>query len=610
MQYYLTALSGPHKGRLWVMDETGLLLGRDVSCDVQLTDTVVSRHQCRVILREKQLRLEDTGSRNPTLVNGIPVTQATLCAGDTLTLGHCTFLVSTTTPQATEVKAKTDLDLTASWDKDSPVLVHVEEARQQVIFRPTNLSDLVFLYDLTWDLSRQSTCDAFWEAVARQIRKRFQPEHFGIAFLFGENDVVFDTLSMEAGGAARQAMLSIARECAKGTPGILRPGMIKADGHKQRLFTMAAPLVAGDLCLGILVLQTRTPHGIYDEEDLKMLVLLAGSSAPILYTLEHEDQLVQENARLRAISGESDQLLGSSRKMGHVREQLRRATRSNLHVLITGETGTGKELAARMLHAQSIQHNKPFVVVNCAAIPKDLFESELFGYRKGAFTGATSNMPGLLSQAHNGILFLDEIGDLTLENQARILRVAEQGTFRPLGGKEEIRLSIRIIAATNHDLEAAITAGQFRADLFHRLSGYRIQLPALREHPEDIPALTLHFIDLARNAGKRLVKGISPEAIAVLTNQPWQGNVRELRNCVMRAMAASKSEILQVRDFTDLPAQSATTDDETMLSLAEVEKRHIKTVINHCRGNLKVSSEILQIARSTLYKKLSEYNIE
>ncbi|OQB29017.1 MAG: Transcriptional regulatory protein ZraR [Candidatus Hydrogenedentes bacterium ADurb.Bin179] len=387
--------------------------------------------------------------------------------------------------------------------------------------------------------------------------------------------------------------------------------MVVLDGHKQRLFTMAAPLIVGDSCLGALVVQTHTPKGVYDEEDLKLLVLLAGSAAPILYIFEDKDELESDNMRLRALAGEGDTLVGSSRTMGALRKQLRYAAKTLLNVLLTGETGTGKEVAARMVHALSLRHDRSFVVVNCAAIPRDLFESEFFGYRKGAFTGALQDKPGLLAGAHGGTLFLDEVGDLSLENQARILRVVEQGTFRPIGGEEEICLSLRIVAATNKNLKAGVDAGIFRADLYHRLAAYQMEMPPLRDHREDIPTLVLHFIEQLQCQGKAPINGVAPEALENLRRRAWPGNVRELRNAVQRAMALSRGPILQSRDF---PLQSLTVagtgGPPVILSLAEVEKYHIKTVIDACGGNLKAAAESLGIARSTLYKKISEYDIE
>ena len=601
MQYYLTALSGPYKGRLWAIDEPGLSLGRDASCDICLMDPVVSRHQCRVLVREDLVFLEDTGGRNPALVNGAVATDAALKPGDTIALGGSLFLVSAAADSAA-LPGAAPLDATARWDKDSPVLLNLEEARQQVDLRPNSLFDLVYLYDLTRVLGRCASRDAFLEVLEGQVRERFRPR---------DDRMVFPYDAQAETTAPGSVPNDIARECLAQGQGILRPGMVEGKDGKQRNFTMAAPLVAGDLCLGALAVQTHTPLGVYDEDDLKLLVLLAGAAAPILYALEHQDQLASDNARLRALLGESDTLVGGSRKMGHLRGVLRKAAKTNLNVLILGETGTGKELAARTIHALSGRHGAPFVVVNCAAIPRDLFESELFGYKKGAFTGADQDKPGLLSLAHGGTLFLDEVGDLSLENQARILRVVEQGAFRPIGGGDEVCASLRIVAATNKDLDRSLAEGTFRDDLYHRLSGCQITMPRLDDHPEDIPELVLHFIDLARRGCTHGVSGVSPEAIDALKGRPWPGNVRELRNCVLRALMSSRGPILQERDFPDQGLSFGITPDTAAvtLSLVELEKRHIKAVIDQCRGNLKAAAEVLGIARSTLYNKISEYGI-
>jgi len=562
------------------------------------------------MLRDEAVFLEDTGSRNPILVNGVPVKNGLLHVGDTLALGRNTFLVSDLQASVAPSDMDIPLDATAAWDKDSPILLRLEEARQQVDLRPNSLADLVLLYDVTRELSSQPSRESFLAVLERHVRERFRPLRYGVAFPQGENDFYFPKQDETGSNSLVQAMQAIARECLTDTPGLLRPGMVVLDGHKQRLFTMAAPLLAGDMRLGVVVVQTHTPVGVYDEDDLKLLVLLAGSAAPILYILEDKDLLESDNTRLRALAGESNTLIGPSRKMGTVRKQLRTAAKASLNVLLTGETGTGKEVAARMVHALSARHGKPFVVVNCAAIPRELFESELFGYRKGAFTGATGDKPGLLASAHGGTLFLDEVGDLSPENQARILRVVEQGTFRPVGGKEEISLSLRIIAATNKDLLRCVDAGSFRADLYHRLAAYHVVMPPLCEHKEDIPALVLHFIEQLQRQGKRPIEGIAPEALEALRRRGWPGNVRELRNCVQRAMAVSRGPVLQERDFLHQTDVGLGAEGTTTLDLAEMEKRHIKAVIDAHQGNLRAAAESLGIARSTLYKKISEYDIE
>lgn len=612
MRYYLAAVSGMHKGRLWPVEATGLLLGRDGACDICLMDPVVSRSQCRILLRDGQVRLEDAGGSNPALVNGAAVKAALLNAGDTVSLGRNLFLVTDDAKEPAASDGVVNPEPTAAWDKDSPVLLNIHEARQQVDLRPNSLSDLVFLYDVTRELSRQSSRNDFLLNLQRHIEECFHPQAYRAAFPYGEKEMAFYDMAGRADNDAGQAIENVARDCLKQGVGILQPGMTRRQGQKQRVFTMGAPMRAGNTLMGALVLQTHSPAGVFDEDDLKLLVLLAASAAPVLYTIENRDLLAQENARLRAISGESDHLVGSSRKMEQVRARVHTAARTTLNVLIAGETGTGKELAAHLLHSCSAQQNKPFVVVNCASLPQSLFESELFGYCRGAFTGAVADTPGLLSLAHGGILFLDEIGDLSLENQGSILRVVEQGVFRPLGGTKEIQLCIRVAAATNKNLNACIEQNTFRADLFHRLNGFGISMPPLREHREDIPALTMHFLEQSRVWGKHPVRGIAPEALALLRERPWPGNVRELRNCILRAVGGAQEDILQLRDFPDLPAVSAPVPpgEEIVFRIADMEKRHIKAVIDHCRGNLKTAAAALGIARSTLYNKISEYHIE
>ncbi len=388
-------------------------------------------------------------------------------------------------------------------------------------------------------------------------------------------------------------------------------------GKRPDMSFICVPIKAEQEVLGSLSADRPYAEDIDLQQDLRLLTIISSMVAQAVRlrrTLQEEQaRLSEENERLRAELRDRFRpanIVGNSHEMQNVYDQIAQVSKSAASVLIEGETGTGKELAARAIHRQSAQRTKPFVVVNCAAIPRDLFESTLFGHVKGAFTGATADTPGLLALAHGGILFLDEVGDLSLDNQARNLRVVEEGAFRTVGGQTEVRLHIRVVAATNHKLEARIAEGAFRADLFHRLSGYQIHMPPLREHTQDIPALVLHFIEQARAWGKHPITGIAPEALEALCARSWPGNVRELRNCVLRAVAVSRNEVLQARDFPVLPAEGLPMGDAALLSLAEIEKRHITAVIDHFRGNLKAAAESLQIARSTLYNKISEYDIE
>ena len=255
-------------------------------------------------------------------------------------------------------------------------------------------------------------------------------------------------------------------------------------------------------------------------------------------------------------------LVGESESLEAALRSIQRAAEFPSHVLILGENGTGKELAAQAIHGKSLRKNKELVVLNAAAVSRELLESEWFGHEKGAFSGAVGQKTGVFELAHRGTLFLDEIGDIPLEVQPKLLRVIEYGTFRRLGGTEQIGVDVRIIAATNKDLPAAVRRGEFREDLYHRLSIVKIRMPALRERRDDIPILARHFISTMGSMGKAEadkpnVTGISPEGLAFLCGYHWPGNVRELKNVIARGVAFASGETIQVDDlqvdFLDLP---------------------------------------------------------
>ena len=370
-------------------------------------------------------------------------------------------------------------------------------------------------------------------------------------------------------------------------------------------------MTAGRSKVGVLALQTAPPHGAYDEDDLMLLVLLAQSVAPLIHVVNDLEQLRLDNERLRVRAHESQTLVGESRAIRSVRGGAAQAARSSLNVLITGETGTGKELVARLIHARSSRRTLPLVVANCAAIPRELFPSVFFGHKKGAFTDASEATVGLVAQAHGGILFMDEIGDLSLENQARSLRVIETGRFRRVGAEEETDVDLRVIAATNIDLPAALKSGAFRRDLYHRLNGFEIHIPPLRKRPSDIPILAEHFFQMGREQGKRPLSGIAPEAMELLQSRSWPGNVRELRNCIEHAIAVAREDMIRPEEVADVAAVAPSEEqEEEPLSLDEAEKQHIIQVLRQCKGSVSKAAKVLRVGRSTLYRKLASHGIE
>ena len=303
------------------------------------------------------------------------------------------------------------------------------------------------------------------------------------------------------------------------------------------------------------------------------------------------------------------EIVGSSEKMRRVFELVAKVADTSTNVLILGESGTGKELIARSLHFNSARSAKPFLAVNCGALPESLLESELFGHTKGAFTGAIADKKGLFRSAEGGTLFLDEIGEMPMALQVRLLRALQEHEVTPVGSSTPQKFDARIVAATNRDLEKEVVAGNFREDLFYRLNVIEISLPPLRERPEDIPALVRHFISKSAASQNTVAKPIGEGAMDALRNYGWPGNVREMENCIERAFILSGDEI----DVESLPpkirsAAGSTAANADSTSLESVERRHILDTLASVHDDKVAAAKLLGIDLSTLYRKLKRYD--
>jgi two-component system response regulator HydG len=327
--------------------------------------------------------------------------------------------------------------------------------------------------------------------------------------------------------------------------------------------------------------------------------------------------LREEVKSLRRAVAEStrwDEVIGASLAMKRVHDLLERIADSDTTVLVTGETGTGKEVVARALHARSRRKTAPFVPINCGAIPESLLESELFGHVKGAFTDARSARPGLFVQAKGGTVFLDEIGDMPREMQVKLLRALQERKARPVGGDQEVDLDVRVIAATNRDLEDAVHEGRFREDLFYRLNVINLALPPLRARGNDVLLLAQHFLEHFATRADKKVTGLSSGAAEKLLAYAWPGNVRELQNCMERAVALTRFEQLTVDDLPEKIRDHrrshvlVTSDDPSeLVPMEEVERRYVLRVLESTGGNKSVAAQILGFDRKTLYRKLERY---
>lgn len=343
-----------------------------------------------------------------------------------------------------------------------------------------------------------------------------------------------------------------------------------------------------------------------DMQRLRVLVMKALEVQAVIAE-NHELRL-----RLQKRS-EPSLLLGVSENVRSVLRAVDEVAQSDVTVLIEGESGTGKELVARSIHLKSRRSERPFISVNCAALPEQLLEAELFGHVKGAFSGALANKPGRFQLADGGTLLLDEIGDLSPKGQGDLLRVLEDGTFRMVGGTELVRVNVRVLAATNKHLQEAVTAGEFREDLFYRLQVLPIQMPPLRERAEDIPILITDFLAHFLAKHKRRRKQMSAEAIQICQRFPWPGNVRQLRNTIERLVIMHRGSTIEAADLPDFLRahdQSATTVTvRPGMSLAEVEKLLIRQTLTHVTDNREAAAKALGISRRTLQYKLKQYGL-
>jgi len=330
--------------------------------------------------------------------------------------------------------------------------------------------------------------------------------------------------------------------------------------------------------------------------------------------------LTREVQRLQRAVDESrrfDELLGASPAMKEVYDLLERVGESESTVLVSGESGTGKELVARALHRRSKRSAGPFVAINCAAMPEQLLESELFGHTKGAFTDARSARPGLFVQAKGGTIFLDEIGDMPVGLQPKLLRALQERTVRPVGGDTETPIDVRVVAASNRDLETAIEERKFREDLYYRINVIHVELPPLRARGADVILLATHYLEHFAAQSQKDVRSLDPEAAEKLSAYAWPGNVRELANCMERAVALTRNESIgvadlpeKIRSYRTSHVLVAATDPTELVPMEEVEKRYILRVLEAVGGNKTLAAQVLGLDRKTLYRKLDRYGSE
>ncbi len=611
MSYSLVVLNGSQSGSTLQLDGDPevVTIGRHISNDLQLDDDRASRMHARLTQRGGRWHLEDCGSLNGTHINSQPVQQTLLEPGDLIRIGDriVLFVDNDSKEHSTDVQTAVFRATTmmgkhpGSNGSGSLVEQSVSESISRVVRDSAVLCKLANLLHQHTDAEVliRSAIDALVDGIDADVVTVWLVAADGrlrSAGNFGE--------SQEA-----HLLASLAVEKNKAIL-IDDPHNSDDDSVTDSPATigmaLAVPIPGPQSCRGAIECHRTPKRGPFVRSDLDFSVVVAHQAGLALENLEHRERLELANAELRRRVASQNRLVGSSEAMKQVLESIARVGPAGSTVLILGESGTGKELVARSIHDMSRHSAGPYVTVNCAAFSESLLESELFGHEVGAFTGADRRYVGQFERAHRGTIFLDEVGEMSLACQSKLLRVLEGHPFQRLGGDEEIRVDVRVIAATHRNLPEMIEEKKFRDDLYYRLRVIDVKMPRLCDRGDDVIELASMFVDTFGSQMGRGPLRLSDEAMEVLRSYNWPGNVRELKNAVERAVVLGQSEEVKSADF-GLPVTTQTRSAQgEMISLKEAELRHIQYVLERCNGNKTQACRILGIGRATLYSKLEE----
>jgi Nif-specific regulatory protein len=368
---------------------------------------------------------------------------------------------------------------------------------------------------------------------------------------------------------------------------------------------LAAPIMSQDKTLGVIYLEASDPRVVFDREHLRLATALGGILGMPMENARRLEWLEAENRRLQESIDLEHDMVGAGSRMREVFQLVSKVAPTASTVLIRGESGTGKELVARAIHRNSPRAGQPFVAINCAALTETLLESELFGHEKGAFTGAIAQKQGKLEMAHRGTLFLDEVGELPQAFQTKLLRVLQEREFERVGGARTIRVDVRLIAATNRDLESAIACNAFRKDLYYRLNVVSLAMPPLRDRREDIPLLARHFVAKHGKKANRRLAGLSPEALDCLQAYDWPGNVRELENLIERAVVLGSTELIVPEDLPEAVLEAPVASEPPggyHQTVREEKKRAILAALSQSGGNYTEAAKLLGVHPNYLHR--------
>jgi Nif-specific regulatory protein len=597
MPAVLIGTNGPLSGQSIPLADGETSLGRSPACEVAIPDPSVSRRHC-VIRRagNGHFEIEDLDSYNGTFVNGLRVRGHLLADGAEIMVGEIAFVFRLSWGAGTNsAVVRGGLENPQSLTVCAPDVPLARETN--AVSRVGEVARTVqelYLHDAGED--RGEVEQRLFRAICELI-----PSGRAAMFLLdGGNPAPFAGYAGPVSGSVA-APESVLREIAEARA--VRAGQIGESSY------LAGPIMVSERAIGVLYLDSGGSARDYLDGDIQMITALGQVLGLAIENARDLELLRAENVQLRAENSAERPMVGSSPPMAALFDAIAKVAPGQSTVLIRGESGTGKELVARAIHRNSLRAQRPFVPVNCAAIAESLLESEFFGHEKGAFTGAYAQRKGKFEQANGGTVFLDEVSELSPMLQAKLLRVLQEHEFERVGGSHTVRVDIRVIAATNRDLEEAIKNGSFRQDLFYRLNVVPLRIPPLRQRREDIPLLASFFIRKFSEQTGRHVAGLSREARTLLTAYEWPGNVRELQNVMERAVVMGSSEVVTPDDLcellTDSYIESALAEAGFHAAVRGYRRRLITEALERAAGNIPKAAADLRLHPNYLHRLIT-----
>jgi Nif-specific regulatory protein len=625
----IVGIAGPFNGMTLALTDEEISVGREPSNKLWAADSAMSRRHCAIVKQEDgRFLLSDLGGRNGTRVNGEKVEKHELCHRDQISVGNSTLVFLLGNEETITERNPLELDDTtveedvvASLRPEDSSYLHPERASGQpkVERLAADLSTVLKIATHIGGIRNEGGLQ--WQLLG-MLFDVVPAQRAAILFFDGAGEIASSAAWDRLHGpevAVRVSRTLLKKITAERTGLLLdnikrspvgQAASLQSAGVKSAL---CVPLLVADRVSGVIYLDTRSPENPFDGDHLQLITAVAGLISLAWENVRHLEKLREENKYLQEEINLNHELVGDSPRMRALYELIRRVAATDSTVLIQGESGTGKELVARAVHNSSSRADGPFVAVNCAAITETLLESELFGYEKGAFTGAVAQKKGKVELANGGTLFLDEIGEFAVALQAKLLRVLQEREFERVGGTRPMKIDVRFVAATNRGLLQAVEAGTFRRDLYHRLNVVSITLPALRERAEDISLLADYFVAKASRKCRMRPKSISPEAQACLLSYDWPGNVRELEHAMERALVLGSSDRILPEDlpaeiFESAPGEPSSSNFQSVVK--EQKKQVVQKAMQQSNGNYIEAAKLLGIHPNSLLRLIRNLNLK